>query len=234
MKPLLLCIVVIAVTSSPILAQEGKKKTIPILVSHLSAENNAITRRKDAPRHTIFTKVICFKKKCRAYIGWKTRQQKMRFKGYKKSGVPRKTTQPLAPPKDSIIAQPVMPSVVADTVHVPKQQLFILDEVLFEIGSAQLNSKFTFRLDSLISLLGEHTNLYVQVSGHTDNTGSESNNIKLSTDRAASVATYLVNHGVERHRISYQGFGSARPITPNNSLEGRRKNRRVEILISEN
>jgi hypothetical protein len=71
------------------------------------------------------------------------------------------------------------------------------------------------------------------VSGHTDDTGREPNNLKLSKDLAQSVAVYLLKNSIEENRISFKGWGSSMPVAGNGTEEGRRKNRRVEILISE-
>jgi len=114
-----------------------------------------------------------------------------------------------------------------------KERIFVLDEVLFEVNSARFNEKFIFRLDTLVQLLIVHNSLMAQISGHTDNTGNASYNLKLSYDRAAAVADYLVRNNISRDRISYEGLGSTRPIAENRTEGGRRKNRRVEILLTE-
>ena len=93
--------------------------------------------------------------------------------------------------------------------------------------------KFIFRLDSLAQLLAVHESLMAEISGHTDNTGDASYNLKLSYDRAAAVADYLIRNNISRDRISYLGLGSTRPVADNTTEEGRQKNRRVEILLSE-
>ncbi len=72
----------------------------------------------------------------------------------------------------------------------------------------------------------------VAVDGYTDNTGNDAINIPLSSNRAKSVADYLVSHGVARDHVTSKGFGSADPIAPNNTPAGRAQNRRVVITIS--
>ena len=71
----------------------------------------------------------------------------------------------------------------------------------------------------------------IEVSGHTDNTGSASLNKKLSKDRALTVKNYLVNKGIEDERITYAGYGFEQPIASNDTPEGREQNRRVEIKV---
>lgn len=218
--------------------QEGANRKKPLMVSHLSAENKALLRRPAAPKHHIFSKLLCFKVPCRKYIGWRQKQRSMRFKGYKDGGkVPRPSK---APPiqndtifvRDNTIVKPAPPRPAADT-SVRRERIFILDEVLFELNSARFNERFIFRLDSLVQLLTAHESLMADISGHTDNTGDASYNLKLSRDRAAAVATYLISNNISRNRISHKGLASTKPIADNNTNEGKRKNRRVEILLSE-
>lgn len=238
MRPLLPLTFVVLILSLPGQAQESQKKRMPIAVSHLPAENKALTRRKDAPSHNIFSMVICFKKKCRAYVGWRTGQRKKRFKGYKDGGTPPKRhDQPKVVEADTVLAKspPVTKEKpepeVQETTPVELKQLFILDEVLFELNSAKLNSHFTYKLDSLVTLLDENKELNIAITGHTDNTGDENFNRKLSKDRARAVAEYLVAHRISSNRITHNGMGSSSPISSNETEEGRRRNRRVEILI---
>jgi chemotaxis protein MotB len=76
-----------------------------------------------------------------------------------------------------------------------------------------------------------HPERLVRISGHTDNTGREAHNLALSKQRADVVAEYLVSNGIDINRVETSGLGSAKPIEVNTSDEGRRKNRRVELLI---
>lgn len=212
-------------------AQEAAHKRMPLFVSHLSAENKALLRRKGAPQYSIFTKVICFKKMCRGYIGWRTNQRNTRFKGFKDGGkIPRsnKKQPETFIKKDTIPANIISPPIQVDTTHVIKEQIFVFDEVLFDINSAQLNTCLTYRLDSLVKILKNDNTIKVKITGYTDNKGGESYNLKLSKDRAGSVAAYLVKQQIRQPRISFDGLGSKKPIANNKTTEGRRKNRRVE------
>jgi outer membrane protein OmpA-like peptidoglycan-associated protein len=234
---ILLCFLSISIISQAplVLGQDAVKKRMPLLVSHLSEENKAILRRKDAPKHFFLTKVICFNIKCRGVIGWSKNQKRHRFKGYRDGGkVSRKpAAKPLVKKDTMVIAKVIAAPLPPDTLQSVADQRFILDEVLFEVNSAQLNEHFTYRLDSLIKLLSSHERLYVKISGHTDNTGNESKNLKLSKARASSVASYLIKSNIAEQRISFEGLGSSKPIDSNETEEGRRKNRRVEIVLSE-
>lgn len=73
---------------------------------------------------------------------------------------------------------------------------------------------------------------HATVNGYTDNSGNEAMNITLSTQRAQTVADFLTAHGVPGNQIAVKGFGSVNPVAPNDTVEGRAKNRRVELVVS--
>jgi outer membrane protein OmpA-like peptidoglycan-associated protein len=73
----------------------------------------------------------------------------------------------------------------------------------------------------------------IEISGHTDKTGSEPLNFKLSEARAKAVVDYLIQKGIDRSRMEFKGYGSLQPISDNNTASGRAKNRRVEFKIIE-
>jgi outer membrane protein OmpA-like peptidoglycan-associated protein len=107
---------------------------------------------------------------------------------------------------------------------------------LFELGSAEIGSADT--LDGIIRLIDQlYPGSTIQVRGHTDSTGSASANQSLSERRAAAVQDYLSAHGVDAARITAVGLGSTTPLAEErdasgaDSVEGRRFNRRVEIVI---
>ena len=73
----------------------------------------------------------------------------------------------------------------------------------------------------------------MQVEGYTDNTGTDATNLKLSDDRAKAVREFLESQGITSNRLTSTGKGPADPVAPNDTPEGRSKNRRVEIVSSE-
>jgi outer membrane protein OmpA-like peptidoglycan-associated protein len=81
-------------------------------------------------------------------------------------------------------------------------------------------------------VLVEYERTVVEVSGHTDSTGSEEYNRKLSGDRATTVARYLRTQGVADMRLLTLAFGEVRPIASNDTSSGRQQNRRVEITLA--
>ncbi|NNF15726.1 MAG: OmpA family protein [Gammaproteobacteria bacterium] len=103
--------------------------------------------------------------------------------------------------------------------------------VTFDVNKAEIKGQFYPVLDRLAKIFNEHDQTFIEVAGHTDNTGSDAVNIPLSENRARSVASYLAGKNVERARLAELGMGSAYPIADNNTAEGRQLNRRVEITI---
>lgn len=112
------------------------------------------------------------------------------------------------------------------TVLVMKNVLFLTNKSVF------LPSSYP-ELDAIAKLLGENPHWNIKIFGHTDNSGNETTNRKLSFDRAKAVADHLTFRGIARSRISYEGFGSERPVADNTTEEGKQQNRRVEFEIED-
>ena len=106
--------------------------------------------------------------------------------------------------------------------------------ILFETNSSVLNSSSQEALTKFAQSLQNNPETNVAISGHTDNTGTNAINQPLSERRAESVANYLVGKGVSRNRLTTVGNGSNQPVADNNTVDGRAKNRRVEIVILAN
>lgn len=104
--------------------------------------------------------------------------------------------------------------------------------VNFEFDRSTLDGQSTAVLDEAVSILQRYPDLRVEVAGHTDSIGSESYNQGLSERRADAVYQYLIGRGVDQSRLSGpNGYGETRPIAPNDSAEGRAKNRRTELNV---
>jgi OOP family OmpA-OmpF porin len=86
-------------------------------------------------------------------------------------------------------------------------------------------------LDSIAAILVEHPQANVNIVGHTDSSGSEAYNQKISEDRANAVSDYLQEKGVKESQINASGEGESNPIATNKTAEGRSANRRVDIDI---
>ena len=105
------------------------------------------------------------------------------------------------------------------------------DGVTFDVGSSSLKPEFRDTLDKIAASMVQYPDSLIDVYGHTDSTGSDAFNQTLSESRARTVAGYLSSRGVSAARIRSQGFGETMPIASNDTVEGRSKNRRVEIKI---
>ena len=113
-------------------------------------------------------------------------------------------------------------------------QVFLKNDILFDIGSAELSPNSIQTLTDLNKVLKKYPKNRIVVQGHTDSTGSDELNQKLSTQRAQAVYNYLVGTGLKTLSISYVGYGKSNPIASNDTEEGRAKNRRVVLAITAN
>src|SRR6185369_2896372 len=119
---------------------------------------------------------------------------------------------------------------------IQNNEIKITDQVKFKTGSAEIlpGKDSEEVLQAVVKVLKTHPEVKrVRIEGHTDSRGTAALNRKLSGDRAASVVNWLVGHGVERDRLTSQGFGPDHPIDTNRTEEGRRNNRRVEFHIEQ-
>lgn len=103
--------------------------------------------------------------------------------------------------------------------------------VSFSSGSASLNPAFHASLNSLAQILTKYDKTILDVTGHTDSQGGDAYNLKLSQQRALSVATYVSSQGISSQRFSVNGAGENSPVASNATANGRAANRRVEIAI---
>lgn len=104
-----------------------------------------------------------------------------------------------------------------------------LEHFLFAFDAAELESEALPLLDTLASYLDRHPELSIEITGHTDDQGSEAYNLKLSRNRAEAVSDYIETQGIVSTRIKANGVGEEEPLAPNEDEESRARNRRVEI-----
>jgi outer membrane protein OmpA-like peptidoglycan-associated protein len=109
----------------------------------------------------------------------------------------------------------------------------VLENVLFELNKAVLLPEALAGLKNLETFLKRNPELRISLEGHTDSTGEENFNRKLSLDRAQAVADFLIANGIDAERLLVQGFGSDNPLSSNEDETGRARNRRVEMRIVE-
>jgi OmpA-OmpF porin, OOP family len=127
------------------------------------------------------------------------------------------------------------PKIVADTVKkvIEEKINFAAKNVFFKPGSDQLTESSIAPLDEVVKLLTEHPTLKIRIEGHTDSTGRVETNLILSNQRAESVKRYLTGKGIDASRLIAIGFGSSKPLQTNETFEGRRRNRRVELKLAQ-
>jgi len=118
--------------------------------------------------------------------------------------------------------------------NIKKGSKIALRNIFFASGKSTLTSQSNPELDRLVKLLKDVPALKIEISGHTDNVGSESMNSKLSKDRANAVVNYLTTKGIASSRLTAKGYGSARPVASNDNSDGRQQNRRTEFEILAN
>jgi len=116
-------------------------------------------------------------------------------------------------------------------IEVLVNRTFILKNILFETSRAVLIPTSYPELDAFAGYLVKNPQIYIEIGGHTDNTGNEEQNKLLSEKRANTVADYLAVKGVELSRITFKGYGSSKPIANNSTDEGKKQNRRVEFTV---
>lgn len=107
----------------------------------------------------------------------------------------------------------------------------VLDNIYFETGKAILRPESFDALDQVFRFLENNPTMKLEISGHTDNTGTIRINQKLSRDRAKAVVDYLSGRGISQEMLVYEGYADTQPVAPNDTADGRERNRRVEFKV---
>jgi outer membrane protein OmpA-like peptidoglycan-associated protein len=250
MKNLILALVLISCSAAAQnlgpqnVGREYGNPKMPWVVSHLAGANKERLKRANSnSRHSIFGKILCFRKLCRVQSGHSASLKDLSRKKFERR-VERNARKGLyhntQPKRDSTVTRKTPPPKVtpppvevppATPVFKPDSLIVLGAEVLFETNKSTLKSEHFEMLNSIVRYLILHPDRHVKISGHTDNIGTEGHNINLSRRRADVVAQYLVSQGVDKARVKTSGLGSAKPIAENTTNDGRKKNRRVELLI---
>ncbi len=147
-------------------------------------------------------------------------------------GCPDSDGDGIADPYDQCPDEPGVPALKGCPEVITIEEEKLLQKaayVQFKSGEAVILRNSFAILNEVAELLKNHPNGKMELIGHTDNTGSETKNQLLSEQRAAAVKEYLVSKGIDENRISTSGKGSSEPVAPNNTAEGKSKNRRVEM-----
>ena len=130
---------------------------------------------------------------------------------------------------DNIALSPEMATPVIKEImlsQIKSGEKIILKNVLFKNDSYELDTHYTAELDKAIALIKANPKLQFEISGHTDNVGSEAYNQKLSEERAKVVYDYFISQGVNAEKLTSKGYGQSQPISDRNS-----ENRRTELLV---
>lgn len=114
---------------------------------------------------------------------------------------------------------------------VKDEVVLTIDRLNFAFDSAELDASARAALDAAVTVIRDHRDLKMDVVGHTDSSGPEAYNQRLSERRAQAAVDYLVSKGVDRDQLRAVGRGEAQPVADNDSRDGRARNRRVELVI---
>ncbi|MBX7202091.1 MAG: OmpA family protein [Bacteroidia bacterium] len=117
-------------------------------------------------------------------------------------------------------------------VPVEVGQIVRLNNIFFDFAKATLRPESYPELDRVVEFLQKNPTISIDISGHTDNVGSDADNLHLSSARAKAVLEYLMSKGIPPNAVSSTGFGETKPIAGNDTDEGRQLNRRVEFVIN--
>ncbi|MBR6346081.1 MAG: OmpA family protein [Bacteroidales bacterium] len=152
----------------------------------------------------------------------------------------RDTVQNTVVVKDTVTVEKTNTVIVRDTVTIIKEvpveiqkTMMELSNTMFDFDKSVIKEVAKEPLNKVVKWLQENPELKVEISGHTDNKGSRAYNKRLSEARAKAVYDYFVEHGVNKFRLAYAGYGFDKPIATNDTEEGRQLNRRVELNIVE-
>ncbi len=104
-------------------------------------------------------------------------------------------------------------------------------KITFQYKSAEIDKEAAVVLDEIINYLKNNTDYVLEIEGHTDNIGTEKENLRRSLKRAKAIKDYMLAKGIDADRIKVSGKGESKPLAPNDTEEGRALNRRVEFIL---
>lgn len=126
------------------------------------------------------------------------------------------------------------PGVAVDAYGCTRKGSITLEGVTFEVNSARLTPDSQVVLNGVATDLKKYPRLKIELQGHTDSSGSDQYNLKLSQQRADSVRIYLMDQGVPGGQLAAKGYGESQPIEDNKTEAGRSLNRRVVMFVQDN
>lgn len=134
-------------------------------------------------------------------------------------------------PVKEVIQQPKLEELAEYTCQQDFDSLLSSNEIHFATNSADIDASSNSLLSELIEVANQCPEAKIEIGGHTDSSGSNDYNLRLSQERASSVMSYLISNGIESNRLKAVGYGENNPIADNESTEGMAKNRRIEFNV---
>ena len=110
-------------------------------------------------------------------------------------------------------------------------QIIPMNNLFFTANTPELKSSSDKELERVLAFLQNRPDVSVEIGGHTNGSCSQNFASYLSLERAKTVAEYFISRGIASERISYKGYGKTMPIATNDTVEGRKKNQRIELMI---
>lgn len=130
---------------------------------------------------------------------------------------------------ESINLDPVNININLDPVS--RGSVSTLQNIFFDVDKYELKEKSITELEKVVQFMRENPVIRVEIGGHTDNTGNATYNVQLSEKRAGAVYQYIIDKGIEPKRLISKGYGSSKPLTGNDTAEGRQQNRRIDFKV---
>ena len=133
--------------------------------------------------------------------------------------------------KNASISNPIIIEINLEKLKIGSD--LVLRNIFFNTNEYEILPASFTELATLTELLRSNKNLHIEIQGHTDNVGNELQNEKLSLNRAKAVYDFLLEKGISAQRLTYKGYGEARPVSNNDTEESRRRNRRTSFVITQ-
>ncbi len=144
---------------------------------------------------------------------------------------PEPVVEPESEPVKEVIQPPKLEALPEYTCQQDFDTLLSSNEIHFTINSADIDASSNSLLSDLIEVANQCPDAKIEIGGHTDSSGSDDYNLRLSQARASSVMSYLITNGIDATRLTAVGYGENSPIADNESTEGMAKNRRIEFNV---
>ncbi len=144
---------------------------------------------------------------------------------------PEPVIEPEPEPVKEVIQPPKLEALPEYTCQQDFDTLLSSNEIHFATNSADIDASSNSLLSDLIEVANQCSDVKIEIGGHTDSSGSDDYNLRLSQARASSVMSYLITNGIDATRLTAVGYGENNPIADNESTGGMAKNRRIEFNV---